>query len=177
MKTDPNELSWRWVKILQRVAIGEDCAAAARAEGCSASYSLVLPARMKKHPAAQKFLDEIRAKGVELTAFTVAKAHQQAADDREFARRNGNSMAAHKSTELQSKLAGHLVERQEIVTVSMRPALEAAQHRVFARCHRCRAALRLEELLCAQCQCLQIEATASLPSDPPAVNGDGSSSP
>lgn len=78
MKTDPAELPNRWRKILERVAAGEEFVAAALAEKCSKSYAQVIQTRMKKHPAAVKLLEEIRAKGVAMAAFGLQEALQQA---------------------------------------------------------------------------------------------------
>lgn len=81
---------------------------------------------MKRGPAAFMLLDEIREKEVELSALTLARPMEEAEEDRRFAREHNNSMAAMKSTELQAKLAGHLVERVEVAEMDLRETMAQA---------------------------------------------------
>ena len=130
--TDPDYMPDRWRRIIQRVAAGEEWRTAARTELCSESYARVIRTRMMKHPAVAKAIESIRQAGRAAAGKTLADRLAQADEDRAFARAHTNAMAAHKSTELQCRLEGRLVDRLEIVPpLDMRKALEEARHRTF----------------------------------------------
>jgi hypothetical protein len=131
MNTDPDYMPDRWRRILQRVATGEAWRAAAKAEGCSESYSRVIRTRMMKNPAAARELKQIQAAGSEAAGVTLAGCIAQAQEDRESARRDKAHMAAVQATKLVCQLSGHLVDRIQVETVDMKGALLEARTRVF----------------------------------------------
>lgn len=128
---DSDHIPDRQQRILQRVASGEDWRAAARAEGCSASYSRVIRTRMMKNPAVAQAIAKVRTEGRKLAAYDLAQAMKEADDAAKFAKLHKNPMANVKAVELRSRLSGLLVDKVEVVSVDLTKALAAAEARVL----------------------------------------------
>lgn len=131
MNTDPDYMPDRWRRIVQRIVRGEEWRAAAKAEGCSASYAAVLRTRMMKNHAVRSALESIQREARTVAVYGVVEAMAQTQKGIDLAEKNGNAMAYIKGCELRSKLSGLLVDRIVVESVDLRGALEEARTRVF----------------------------------------------
>lgn len=130
--TGTERLTDRHMRILQRVVRGEDWRTAARAEGCSDSYSRVLRIRLLKNPAAVRELEAIRDEGRRLAIYDLAKAMQEAADVIEFAKQHKHPTAYFFAVRHRAHLSGLLVDKIQLeTTVDLKGALAEARGRVI----------------------------------------------
>ena len=86
-----------------------------------------------RHPAVQRYLQSVRNRVCAKIAHTVIEAMQEAADTMQFAKEKGNPMAYCKAVELRAKLSGLLIEKHEVVSVSLTEALALAKQRAQSR--------------------------------------------
>ena len=84
-------------------------------------------------PQVQQAIQNIQVKAQSLASYGLYKALDDCDKAAEFAYEKGNSMAVVKAIELKSKLAGLLVEKHEIITVSLKDALDLAKSRALER--------------------------------------------
>ena len=114
-------------------ASGEDKLHAAMAAGYQkGAGAKKAGSRLLKNPLVRQEIEAIHQAGRAAAGKTLADRIAQADEDRAFARENRNAMAAHKSTELQCRLGGYLIDRLQIEPpVDLRGALEAARGRVI----------------------------------------------
>jgi hypothetical protein len=124
-------LNDRRQRILQRVAAGEGWREAARAEGCTDSYSRVVGARMKRNPAVAKAIAEIREAGMKAAVYDLALAMKEAEEVIEFAKKHKHPTAYFFAVRHRAHLSGLLVERVEIATVDLRASIDGARDRVL----------------------------------------------
>ena len=124
-------LTDRQRRIIQRVARGEEWRTAAKAEGCTDSYSRVIRTRMKKNPAVAKALEEIRQKGCAMAVYDLTVAMKEAVEVIEFAKAHKHPTAYFFAVRHRAHLSGLLIDRVEIATVDLTGALAMAEQRVL----------------------------------------------
>ena len=124
------ELNDRQQKFVAAVASGLSTQQAALKAGFSQSYARK-SSRLLRHPTIASAVAAIREQGRTLAAFDLESALREADQAAKFARANKNSMANVKGTELKAKLAGHLIDRVEVVHADLKTALSRAEKRLI----------------------------------------------
>ena len=125
-------LTHRRETFIRLLATGLPSREAALQAGFSKSYSKVAATRLGKLPAVKSAVDAIQLEGRKMASYDLARALKDCEDAAAFAIRKGNAMALVKSRELESKLAGLLIERVEQVTLDLTAALAAAKSRALS---------------------------------------------
>ncbi len=120
-------------RIVQRVAAGEDWRVAAKAEGCTDSYSRVIGHRLRKNPVVVKMLEAIQSKGREIAAYDLAKAMTEAQEVIDFAKLHKHPTAFFFAVRHRAHLSGLLVDEIHLKTenLDLKGALAEARHRTF----------------------------------------------
>ena len=119
-------------RIVQRVAAGEDWRVAAKAEGCTDSYSRVIGHRLRKNPVVVKMLEAIRAEGRKMAAYDLTRAMAEAAEVIEFAKLHKHPTAYFFAVRHRAHLSGLLIDKIQLeTTVDLKGALLEARTRTF----------------------------------------------
>ena len=166
---DTDDLTDKQRRIIQRVAGGETWRTAAKAEGCRDSYARVIGHRLRKKPVVLEMLKAIQSKGMEIAAYDLAKAMDEAADVIEFAKLHKHPTAYFFAVRHRAHLSGLLVDEIHLKTenLDMRSALSEARTRVIG----------VISGFCPHCQHCQESAMhrQALPAPLPQVVGKASS--
>ena len=89
--------------------------------------------RLDKLPQVQQAIKDIQQQTQAVMAYDLSKAIGCCERAVDFAYEKGNPMAVVKGTELICKLAGLLIEKHEIITVSLKDALDLAKSKALER--------------------------------------------
>ena len=89
--------------------------------------------RWDKLPQVQQAIEDIRKQSRALVAYDLSRAMFSCEKAIDFAYKKENPMAVVKGTELICKLAGLLIEKHEVLTVSLKEALQLAKERADSR--------------------------------------------
>jgi phage terminase small subunit len=103
------KLSPRQLIFIKNYIGGQTAAQASRAAGYAPDSGAA--SRLLEHPLVIAEIEAAKNKIPEETKFDGVAAAAQLDEDREFARKTGNAMAAVRSTEIKCKLNGLLIER------------------------------------------------------------------
>lgn len=128
---DTDDLTDKQRRYVQHVASGMESRQAAKAAGYSDSYAKVAAHRLKKKPSVAKALEAVRREGLQMAAFGLLEAMNEAESAATFARLHKNPMALVKATELRAKLSGLMIDRVEVACVDLKGALLEARTLVF----------------------------------------------
>lgn len=89
--------------------------------------------RAERNPLVNGYLSEVRRNAAVRAGYVVATAMDEARDAMGFARETENATAYVKAVELRAKLSGLLIEKHEVLTVSLKEALDLAKQRAQSR--------------------------------------------
>ena len=89
--------------------------------------------RLDKLPQVQQAIKDLQVHANALVSYDMSRAMRSCEKAVDFAYEKGNPMAVVKGTELICKLAGLLIEKHEVLTISLKDALDLAKQRALER--------------------------------------------
>jgi len=122
-------LSERRKRYAVLLAQGVKSSEAARRSGYSPSYARK-GHKLKHGETMQAAMEEAEKIVKEVAGYDVTMAFMEINSFIEFAKKHKNAMAYFKAVELKARLSGLLVEKKEVITVSLTRALEEADARI-----------------------------------------------